>query len=242
MNMDMTDPTGPVAFIAQSRQKSSSFDFRILFKSMWELTSVPRLGRAKFLPKIFPMLGINFFGRAFHRPARKCRLIRQTEMEDFVNTMLRIAPLSESPLETAFDDLVRRTIGETSWTPAADIAMDGADALITLEVPGLSDGQVELEVRDRALHVRGSRDAAHVGDPDSAVKLMRQEIRRGAFSRTFRLPAHITAEAISASYDAGMLTIRIADASPAPVSQTVQISGLAPSQAVAAVESEAITA
>jgi len=38
------------------------------------------------------------------------------------------------------------------------------------------------------------------------------EVRYGSFRRTFKLPSHITGEAISASYDKGVLTVRVAGA------------------------------
>ena len=36
------------------------------------------------------------------------------------------------------------------------------------------------------------------------------EVRYGSFRRSFKLPAHVTSEAITASYDAGVLTVRVA--------------------------------
>ena len=39
-----------------------------------------------------------------------------------------------------------------------------------------------------------------------------REIRYGSFRRSFQLPAHVTSEAIAASYDAGVLTVRVTGA------------------------------
>lgn len=131
-------------------------------------------------------------------------------------------------VDSVFDDLVRRSLGTTAtWSPAADVHQEGADAVITLELPGVSAGDVDIEVKDRALIVSGSREnKTEDENTESGVRVLRREIRRGSFSRSFRLPAHITPDAVKASYENGLLTIRIVDAQPAPVSQKIAISNL----------------
>ena len=132
-------------------------------------------------------------------------------------------------VDSAFDDLVRRSLGTTAtWSPAADIHHEGPDAVITLELPGVSPGDVEIEVKDRTLIVSGRREQAGDDSEESGIRVLRREIRRGSFSRTFRLPAHVTPEAVRASYDNGMLTVRVNGAQPAPVSQRISIANLEP--------------
>lgn len=142
-----------------------------------------------------------------------------------MSTVMRVKPMFGATFDAAFDDLVRRTLhdGGATWTPAADIVQKGEDVLITLEVPGITADDIELEVKDRALHVRGRRPALA-----EDAKVVRQEIRRGEFSRSFRLPAHVGPDAVSASYDAGLLTIRVDGAQPAPVTRIVPIENLTP--------------
>ena len=141
-------------------------------------------------------------------------------------SIVRFAPAFD--VDSVFDDLVRRSLGSTAtWSPAADIHQEGADAVITLELPGVAAGNVDIEVKDRALIVSGSREPAVEDSGDeSGVRVLRREIRRGSFSRSFRLPAHVTPDLVKASYENGMLTIRITDAQPAPVSQKISISNL----------------
>ena len=142
-----------------------------------------------------------------------------------MSAVMRFKPFFESGFDAAFDDLVRRTLtdaGTASWVPAADIVQEGEDAIITLEVPGITAEDVEIEVKDRSLVVRGRRPAVERED----AKVLRQEIRRGEFSRGFRLPAHVGPDAVRASYDAGLLTIRISGAQPAPVTRIVPIENL----------------
>lgn len=140
-------------------------------------------------------------------------------------SMVRFTPAFD--VDSAFDDLVRRSLGSAAtWSPAADIHLEGPDAVITLEVPGVSAGDVELEVKERSLIVRGKRAPISGEEAEDGRRVVRREIRRGEFSRAFRLPAHVTPDAVHASYDQGMLTIRVVGAQPAPVSQRISIANL----------------
>ena len=140
-----------------------------------------------------------------------------------MSSVLRVSPLSG--VDAAFDDLVRRTFSEVqaaAWAPPADIVISGEDAILTLEVPGVDPASVEVEVKERTLLVRGERKAL----PESS-QVIRSEIRRGAFSRDFRLPSALPADSVHASYADGLLHIRISGARPAPVSQRIPVEGLA---------------
>ncbi|HLR98009.1 Hsp20/alpha crystallin family protein [Mycolicibacillus parakoreensis] len=97
-----------------------------------------------------------------------------------------------------------------AFHPAAETVRDGDDALVRLELPGVDvDNDVTVEVDHGHLVVRGERRDEHAEDTDGRRL---REVRYGSFRRSFRLPEHVTGDAISASYDAGVLTIRVAGA------------------------------
>ena len=82
-------------------------------------------------------------------------------------SMVRFTPAFD--VDSAFDDLVRRSLGSAAtWSPAADIHLEGPDAVITLEVPGVSAGDVELEVKERSLIVRGKRRSASIASASAS--------------------------------------------------------------------------
>jgi HSP20 family molecular chaperone IbpA len=114
-----------------------------------------------------------------------------------------------------FDSLVRRTFGPVThgslgFVPAAEVERDGDDAVVRLELPGLDVAKdVTVEVDRGRLVVRGERRDER---SDKAEGRIRSEVRYGSFRRVFGLPKQVTAEAISASYDAGVLTVRVAGA------------------------------
>ena len=112
-----------------------------------------------------------------------------------------------------FDARFRPLTSEVSrlgFTPAAEVNRDGEDALVSLELPGLdAENDVTVEVDNSALLVRGERR-----DERSEERRGRRlrEVRYGAFRRSFSLPKHVTGDDVTASYDKGVLTVRVAGA------------------------------
>ncbi|SHN48126.1 Hsp20/alpha crystallin family protein [Cryptosporangium aurantiacum] len=126
-----------------------------------------------------------------------------------------------------FDALVRRSFGPVatrpaatspvatrSFRPAAEVTRDGDDAVVRLEVPGVDvEKDVTVEVADGQLVVHGERRDERTEERDGRNF---SEVRYGSFRRTFALPEHLTADAVTASYDAGVLSVRVAGAYAAP--------------------------
>ncbi len=118
-----------------------------------------------------------------------------------------------------FDTLIRRAfptrpvtaLGRTTaFAPAAEVFRDGEDAIVRLELPGLDlDRDVTVELDRGRLVIRGERRDERADEADGRHL---REMRYGAFRRSFTLPEHVTAEALTAGYDAGVLTVRIAGA------------------------------
>jgi HSP20 family protein len=112
----------------------------------------------------------------------------------------------------------------TGFSPAAEIVKDGDDAVVRLELAGVDvDKDVNVEIDRGHLVIRGERrDERASGDPAKDVRYVR-EVRYGSFRRSFKLPAHVTSEAISASYDAGVLTVRVGGAYKGAEAQRIAI-------------------
>ncbi|MDG4832811.1 Hsp20/alpha crystallin family protein [Solwaraspora sp. WMMD1047] len=116
---------------------------------------------------------------------------------------------------TEFDALVRTAFGPAQgrpagFTPAAEVTRDGDDAVVRVELPGLDvEKDVTVEVDRGRLVVRGERRDTRTAEQGGRSL---REVRYGSFQRSFRLPGHVTADAVSAAYDAGVLTVRVAGA------------------------------
>jgi HSP20 family protein len=117
------------------------------------------------------------------------------------------------------------TARASAWRPAAEIVKDGDDAVVRLELPAVDidkDVNVEVDFQNGAsrLVIHGERRDEHA--EENGGRTLR-EIRYGAFRRTFQLPAHVTGDAITASYDAGVLTVRVTGAYAGTQAQRIAI-------------------
>jgi HSP20 family protein len=102
------------------------------------------------------------------------------------------------------------TVSAGEFRPAAEIVRDGDDAVVRVELPGIDvDKDVNVEVDDGCLVIHGEHRDEHAEEKDGRTL---REIRYGSFRRSFQLPTHVNSEAISASYDTGVLTVRVAGA------------------------------
>lgn len=108
------------------------------------------------------------------------------------------------------------------FNPAAEITRDGEDAVVRVELPGVDiDKDVNVEVERGRLVIHGERRDERAEEKDGRTL---SEVRYGSFRRSFGLPSHVTGEAISASYDAGVLTVRVAGAYAGTEPQRIAIS------------------
>lgn len=125
----------------------------------------------------------------------------------------------------------RRTVARPAFSPAADIVRDGDDAVIALDVPGLDfERDITVELDGTSLVISGERrdertETAADGDGDTGALRLRTEVRYGAFRRSFTLPEHVTAEALTATYDAGVLTVRVAGAYAGTEPRKIAVTG-----------------
>lgn len=110
----------------------------------------------------------------------------------------------------------------SGFNPAAEIVKDGDDAIVRVELPGVDVEQdVNVEVDRGRLVIHGERRDQYTQEQDGRTL---REVRYGSFRRSFQLPAHVTGDAITASYDAGVLTVRVAGAYAGSQAQRIAIS------------------
>lgn len=119
----------------------------------------------------------------------------------------------------AVSDWVKPVAG--GFSPAAEVVKDGDDAVVRLELPGVDvDKDVTVELDHGRLVIHGERRDEHAEEKGGRTL---REVRYGSFRRSFQLPGHVTSEALSASYDAGVLTVRVAGVYAATQPQRIAI-------------------
>lgn len=128
---------------------------------------------------------------------------------------------------TSFRDdinrLFARTLGEggevRSWTPAVDVFEREDSVLLKAELPGLRVDDVDVEIDENVLTIRGERTFA---DTVEDGRYHRVERSYGTFSRSLTLPQGIDADAVSARFVDGVLEVTVPKAEvPTPRKVTI---------------------
>ena len=96
--------------------------------------------------------------------------------------------------------------GARRWAPAMDLLETDDHFVLRADLPGMTESDVNIEVEDNVLTVSGERKAEH---EEKREGFYRVERAFGAFSRSLTLPKGIDADAVSASFDKGVLEVRI---------------------------------
>lgn len=111
-----------------------------------------------------------------------------------------------SLVDRFFDNSLNRGIVEPTFVPRADVLEFEKEFEIQLAVPGLKKEDFKIELQDNYLTVSGERKVAT--EKKSGTYHARETVF-GAFTRSFHLPETVNASGISASYQNGMLEIRV---------------------------------
>jgi HSP20 family protein len=92
------------------------------------------------------------------------------------------------------------------WVPPMDLVEADDHFLLKADLPGLTEEDVNIEIRDSALTISGERKAEHESRERGWYRVERSF---GRFSRSLTLPEGVNADAISAHFDKGVLEVSI---------------------------------
>jgi HSP20 family protein len=92
------------------------------------------------------------------------------------------------------------------WIPAMDLVEAENEFVLRADLPGLSEQDVNIEVDDNVLTISGERKAEH---EDRKEGLYRVERSYGSFRRSLTLPDNVDPEAVKASFENGVLEVRV---------------------------------
>lgn len=110
-------------------------------------------------------------------------------------------------LGRVFDDFPTPTEGG-NWIPAVNVEETAESLLLTAELPGMKVDDIELEVENNVLTLRGEKtDVREEGAESKKYHLW--ERRYGSFQRSFTLPRTVRPEAIEAEFEDGVLHVRL---------------------------------
>lgn len=151
-----------------------------------------------------------------------------------MKSLVRWQPFQELPsLQRQMNRLFESFGGKTSLTPfeedlsawefgpPVDIIEDEQKLTFKVEVPGIEEKDIKVEVENNVLTVRGERK---MEKDIKEENFRRMERHYGAFTRSFTLPSSVDAEKIEANYTDGVLAIQMpkrAEAKPKQIKVNV---------------------
>lgn len=122
----------------------------------------------------------------------------------------RLASVSDD-MERVFDTVFPSFFSPSRrerWYPSVDVVETADSVEVTAELPGLSENDVELTIRENALTLSGEKRVE--SEPkDEKRNVYYAERSYGRFERSLTLPAYVDAEKASASFKNGVLTAHL---------------------------------
>ena len=127
----------------------------------------------------------------------------------------------QNEIDRLFDDFTRGfpslsmgNGGMTAMVPTMDVAETDKEIEITAELPGLEEKDVQINVADNILTIRGEKKAEKE-QKDKNYRMVERSY--GAFERSLELPEGVNADAIKANIDKGVLKVTVPKPAPAQV-------------------------
>jgi HSP20 family protein len=93
---------------------------------------------------------------------------------------------------------------QLDWAPAVDVFQRGTDLVLRADLPGMSKDDVEIEVNDDSVTIRGERRHEREEERDGVY---RTERSYGSFSRVVPLPEGTITDSAKASFRDGVLEV-----------------------------------
>ena len=92
------------------------------------------------------------------------------------------------------------------WIPPMDLVETDDHYVLTADLPGLGQEDINLEFEDNLLTLSGERKAEQKENREGYYRLERAT---GSFSRSLTLPEGVNPDAVTATFDKGVLEVRI---------------------------------
>ncbi len=128
-------------------------------------------------------------------------IIRWDPFRDLITLREKMNRLFEDAVTSRGED---KDLISSAWTPAVDIYENENELVLTAEVPGLEEKDVEIRIEDNTLSIKGERKFEKETKEENYHRIERSY---GAFFRSFTLPNSIDQDKIQAEHENGILKI-----------------------------------
>ena len=115
----------------------------------------------------------------------------------------------QEQINRVFDEVGGSTTDESAlstWVPAVDIYETEHELVVKADLPDVDPKDLDIRVENNLLTIRGERKFEKKVSEENYLRIERSY---GMFSRSFSLSNTVSAEAIKADYQNGVLTLTI---------------------------------
>jgi HSP20 family protein len=110
----------------------------------------------------------------------------------------------------------------TATIPKLDVSETDKEVHVTVELPGLSEKDLDVELVDDRLKIRGEKkDSREVKEHN----FHRMERTFGSFERVVSLPAKVQRDGVEATFKDGVLSVVLPKVEPTRVQQKITVQG-----------------
>jgi HSP20 family protein len=128
-------------------------------------------------------------------------IIRWDPFRDLVTLREKMNRLFEDAVTSRGE---QKDLVASSWAPAVDIYEDETQLVLTAEVPGINEKDIEIKLEDNTLSIHGERKMEKETKEENYHRIERAY---GSFFRSFTLPNYIDQDKIRAEHENGVLKI-----------------------------------
>ena len=146
-------------------------------------------------------------------------VVRWDPFQDLITLQDRMNQIFEQTLDRSRGK--REGMTASAWSPPVDIYETAENLILKAELPGLSKNDIDIQVRDNRLTLKGERRHEKEVKEENYLRVERAY---GAFQRVFSLPTDIQPDKIHATFKDGVLEVTIPKAEVAKPKQiTVEV-------------------
>lgn len=122
-----------------------------------------------------------------------------SSLAELQETISRLFDPTLMEQEEGFSNLLK-----SDWVPTIDVKDEGSHFLITADVPGVEQKNLEVSVDNNTLTIKGEKETKRKEEKKNYVRVERS---KGSFYRSISLPDVVDANKISAKFKNGVLEI-----------------------------------
>ncbi len=128
-------------------------------------------------------------------------IIRWDPFRDLITLREKMNRLFEEAFTSRGEE---KDLVSSTWTPSVDIYETEQSLVLSAEVPGLKEDDIEIKIEDNTLTIKGERKFEKETKEENYHRIERAY---GSFYRSFTLPNYINQDKIEAEHENGVLKI-----------------------------------